>query len=392
MTDPRISPSGDGAGRPYRLRLPGPTEVPARVLSAAAKPIVAHRGPRFLPVFERILERLKPVFGRGSRPFVFASTGIGGMESAVVNLVGPGDDVIVMTNGSWGGVFKRLCLGLGARVEEIQSKPGHALDLAALERKLAEKSYRAVFAVHSESSTGALADLAALGSLCARTEAVLAVDSVSGAGGVPIDQEACGVDVVVTASQKCLMTPPGLAMASVSDKAWAVIERDDRGPRGYFDYRKFRPMAEIGEPTYTAPVAMLHALDEALSMIQEEGLENVFARHARCSAALFAGAEALGFSRFPAATPTPTCAVLLTPEGIDALVFMKLMRERYNTEYAGTRYDDLKHRMVRIGTMGTIGPAEILTDLHLMARALADLGRPTDPAPALAAASAVLAA
>jgi len=385
MTEPLPLP-----GLPYRLRLPGPTVVPDRVLRAMGKPIVAHRGPQFLPLYQEVMSRLQTIFGRapdGIPPFIFASTGIGGMESAVVNVVAPGERVLVCTNGQWGPVFRRLIEAVGGVVDEVQCPYGGAIDLEAVESALKQTRYTAVFAIHSESSTGALADLQQLGGIVAETEAILVVDTVSGLAGAEMQADAWGVDIAVTGCQKALMTPPGLAIASVSDKAWGVIDKPDRGPRSYFDYRKFRPNAEKGEPTYTGPVAMIHALHEALQMIEEEGLDNALARHLRLSAALRAGFSALGFSVFPSTTPTPTCQVLYTPEGIDAPEFIGLMSSRYNTDYATTRLEQHKSRMVRIGTMGCVSEADILTDIHLTARAISDLGGRSDVAAALAAAS-----
>jgi aspartate aminotransferase-like enzyme len=390
MTDPK-SPAG--VALPYRLRLPGPTAVPERVLKAASRPMLAHRGPEFLARFQAIQQRLQPLLGRsGVPPFLFASTGIGAMESAVVNLAGPGSRVLITTNGQWGPVFRRLAEAIGAEVDEVVSDRGAPVDLDGVRAALKEKRYDAVFTVHSESSTGALTDLQALGAIVAETEAVLACDSVSGLGGAAMRADEWGVDVVVSASQKALMCPPGLGIASISEKAWALIERDDRGPRSYFDYRRFRPMAEKGEPTYTAPVAMLNALDEALTMIGEEGAEAALARHGRLNAALTAGLTALGFSRFPSAAASPTLVVMRTPEGVSAPALIARLSDGYNAVIAGTRFEDLKERLVRIGTMGYVTDGDILTDIHQIARALSDLGRNADEAGAMAAASRELSA
>jgi len=386
----RFPISGDSV--PYRLRLPGPTAVPERVLRALSRPVIAHRGPEFLARFRDIQDRLKPILGRaGAAPFLFASTGIGAMESAVVNVAGPGLRVLIANNGQWGPVFKRLALAVGAEVDEVISPLGQPIDLEGIERALKAKEYAAVLAVHSESSTGVLTDLKALGAIVAQTPALLAVDSVSGLGGAEMRQDEWGIDVVVSASQKALMGPPGLGLASISDKAWAAIQRDDRGPRSYFDFRRFRPNTEKGEPTYTAPVAMLTGLHEALIMIGEEGLEATLSRHRRLSSALSAGAVALGFKIFPKATPSPTLVVVTTPDGIDAPALIDRLAAGYNTIVAGTHFEDLRHRMVRIGTMGAVGDGDVLTDLHHLACALRDLdGRP-DEASALAAAAEVLA-
>lgn len=386
----RLPVSGDAV--PYRLRLPGPTAVPERVLRALARPMIAHRGPEFLERFRDIQARLKPILGRaGAEPHLFAATGIGAMESVVVNVAGPGKRVLIATNGQWGPVFRRLAEAVGAEVDEVVTAPGEAVDLEGVERALKAREYAAVFGVHSESSTGVLTDLKALGAIVARTPALFAVDSVSGLAGAEMRQDDWQVDVVVSASQKALMCPPGLALASVSDKAWDAIQRDDRGPRSYFDYRRFRPNSEKGEPTYTAPVTMMTALHEALTMIGEEGLDVTLARHRRLSSALTAGAVAMGFTLFPKAPASPTLVVLETPDGIDATALIDRLADGYNTIIAGTRFENLKHRMIRIGTMGAVSEGDVLTDLHHLASATRDLGGRADEAAGLAAAAEVLA-
>lgn len=386
----RFPVSGDAV--PYRLRLPGPTAVPERVLRAIAQPVIAHRGPEFLARFRDIQDQLKPILGRaGAAPYLFAATGIGAMESAVVNVAGPGRRVLIANNGQWGPVFRRLAEAIGAEIDDVTTPPGSPVDLEGVEQALKAREYAAVLAVHSESSTGALTDLKALGAIVAQTPALLAVDSVSGLGGAEMRQDEWGIDVVVSASQKALMCPPGLALASISDKAWEAIQHQDHGPRSYFDYRRMRPNAEKGEPTYTAPVSMLNALHEALTMIGEEGLEGALARHHRLSRALTAGAVAMGFELFPSGTPSPTLVVVLAPAGIDAEALIDRLASGYNTIVAGTRFEDLKHRMVRIGTMGAVGDGDILTDLHHLASAMRDLGGRPDEAAGLAAAAEVLA-
>ncbi|WP_193185500.1 pyridoxal-phosphate-dependent aminotransferase family protein [Nisaea sediminum] len=384
-----MSASSSEATLPYRLRLPGPTAVPERVLQAAARPMIAHRGPEFLARFKSILDRLQPILGRsGIPPFVFASTGIGAMESAVVNVAGPGKRVLITTNGQWGPVFRRLAEGIGAEVDEVVSPLGAPVDLDGVRKALSEKDYAAVLTVHSESSTGALNDLKALGAIVGETDALLCCDSVSGLAGAEMRADAWGVDVVVSASQKCLMCPPGLGIASVSEKAWEVISRDDRGPRGYFDYRKFRPNSEKGEPTYTAPIAMLNALDESLTMIGETGLEETLARHKRLNRMLTAGLQALGFSLFPEGAPSPTLVVMRTPGGVSAPKLIACLQDHYNCAIAGTRFEELKESLVRIGTMGWVDETDIRTDLEQIAGALVDLDSAADIGTALSAAEA----
>ena len=204
----------------YRLRLPGPTEVPARVLQATARPVLNHRGPEFARMLGQTADMLRPVMGTRNEIMVFASSGTGVMEAAVANAVMPGGQVLILTNGQWGGRFKSIAtaLGLGDGVEEMEVEWGDAVSGDAVRERLAAGGYAAVIAIHNESSTGAVSDLEAIGAAVAETDAILIVDSVSGLGGIEMRQDEWGVDILVSASQKALMCPPGLGIASVSDK------------------------------------------------------------------------------------------------------------------------------------------------------------------------------
>jgi aspartate aminotransferase-like enzyme len=387
----RFPASGDTVA--YRLRLPGPTAIPARVTQAMGRPVIAHRGSEFIALFSAVQERLMRILGRtGARPFIFSSSGIGAMEAAVVNTIGRGSRALICSNGQWGPVFRRLIEQVGGIAEEVTTPWGAPVDLDEVERRLKRGGYAAVFGVHSESSTGSLTDLKALGRIVARTDALLVVDSVSALAGAEMRQDEWGVDVVVSASQKCLMCPPGLGIASVSDKAWKVVAEEGPGPRSYFDFRRFRPLADKGEPTYTAAVSMFYALDEALTMIDEEGLDNALARHTRVNNALRAGAEAMGFRNFPSGLQSPTLVVLRTPAGVDATKLIARLSDGYNMVIAGTRSEEMKAELIRIGTMGAVSDGDVLTDLHQIASAIGDLGGSVDAAAGFKAASAVLAA
>ena len=211
---------------PYRLRLPGPTTVPARVRTALAQQVVNHRGPEFETVVREIETGLQPIMGTANNVLLFAASGTGMMEASLANVMAPGDKALFICNGQFADRFAAIAEGLGLQADKVDVPWGEAVDIAVLQERLAATDYRAVIAIHNESSTGAVADLAAIGAAVRNTEAVLIVDSVSGLGGIEMQQDRWGVDVLVSASQKALMCPPGLGLVSVSEKAWWVIDSD----------------------------------------------------------------------------------------------------------------------------------------------------------------------
>lgn len=284
--------------QPYRLRLPGPTTVPERVRLALAQPVVNHRGPEFGAVVKEIESRLQPIMGTKNPVLLFAASGTGMMEASLANTMAPGDKALFICNGQFADRFADIAEGLGLEADRLEVPWGDAVDPLVLKARLAEADYRAVIAIHNESSTGAVADLEAIGAIVRDTPALLIVDSVSGLGGIEMQQDRWGIDVLVSASQKALMCPPGLALASVSEKAWRVIDGDTRRARFYWDFRKARDNAVEGQTAFTPAVSLAHGLQEALRMIDEEGIPNALARHERLAAALQAGAAALGLPVF----------------------------------------------------------------------------------------------
>ncbi len=374
----------------YRLRLPGPTEVPERVRQATARPVVNHRGPEFRETLARTEALLQPLFGTTNRILFFASSGTGVMEAALVNIAGPGVPILVVQHGQFGERFAAIGQAAGATVDVLETPWGEAIDITAVEARLREKEYRAVVVIHNESSTGVVADLAALGALTRERPTLLVADSVSGLGGIELRQDEWGVDIVVSASQKALMCPPGLALASVSAKAWAVLQANDRMPGFYWDFRRALASAEKGETAFTPPVGLITGLQEALEMIHAEGLPQVLARHRRLSAALYAGGAAIGLVPFGSdAHRSSTVAVFRVPEALDGGAIVRALYQRHRTVIAGAR-NRLSGRVIRIGTMGSFDAGTILTDLACLEDVLPRLGLPVAPGTALAAASASL--
>lgn len=358
----------------YRLRLPGPIAVPERVRLATARPILNHRGPEFRAIWARTIEKLQPIMGTKQPVHVFACSGTGVMEAALLNIATPGDKLLIVSNGQWGERFTTIAKVMGAVVDAIEIPWGETVDPAVLERRLKADRYRALIVIHNESSTGVLGDLATAGKLTRGTDTLLVTDSVSGIAGMDFQMDAWGVDIVVTGSQKALMCPPGMGILAASEKAWAVIRKDNGLPRFYLDLRKTRDSYDKGESTFTPPVSLVQGLDAALDMIHEEGLANVLARHARLSRGMKAGAQAMGLANFTKAREqSNTVACFHVPESIDGTKLIRRLYEKHRTVIAGAR-NRLQGKLIRIGTMGAITEADILTDLMHIEDVLMEMG------------------
>jgi aspartate aminotransferase-like enzyme len=228
--------------------------------------------------------------------------------------------------------------------------------------------------VHNESSTGVTEDLAAIASALRERPTLLLVDSVSGLAGTEMKMDAWGADIVVCASQKCLMCPPGLGFAAVSAKAWQVVKREATVPRFFHDFRRASAALEKGETAFTPPVSLVYGLREALRMIAEEGLDNVIARHRRLSSALRDGCRALGLELFNRPeVASSTVVALKVPQGLEGAAIVAHLRDRYRTVIAGSRSERLRNKVIRIGTMGAVSEEDIRIDLAHLQATLRDL-------------------
>ena len=354
----------------YRLRLPGPTAIPERVRQAIARPVLNHRGPEFTAILRHAEDMLQPLMGTRNRVFFFASSGTGMMEAALVNVLAPGERILIAVNGAWGERFADIARALGAEVDTIDFTWGFAPDPGEIQRRLERATYRAVVVVHNESSTGVAADLEAIGEVVKESDALLVVDSVSGLGGMEMRQDEWGVDILIAASQKCLMCPPGLGLITMSPKAWDIVQRPKGLPRFYWDFRKYRSGAEKMETPFTPPVSMIVGLREALLMIHEEGVPDVIARHRRLSTFLQTGCAALGLPPFATATELSSTVVCVrVPSGLSGKEIVRSLYHRHNTVIAGSR-NKLEDKVIRFGTMGQLTPGDIATDLHYLEETL----------------------
>ena len=280
------------------LLTPGPTPVPPEVLAATAAPMIHHRGPDFKALLARTVGRLRQVCRTENDVLLFTASGTGGFESAVANLVSPGDSVLVLTHGEFGERWAAMAEVYGADVRRLAYEWGEVPRADDLARALAENPAGLVLLVHSETSTGVVSDVEGLAAAARDAGALVVVDAVSSLGAVPLETDAWGLDVVVSGSQKALMAPPGLALATVSEAAWDRCERTT-SPRFYYDWRRYRKSVEVGTP-FTPAVATVAGLDVALALILDEGLESAFARELQ-RRAIRAGARA--YSASPKSPP-----------------------------------------------------------------------------------------
>ena len=374
----------------YRLRMPGPAAVPEQVRAACALPVISHRGAEFRAILGEVTQSLRDILGTRHDVFLLGTSGTGGMEAALVNVLSTGDTILVVENGQFGERFSSIATQLPVTLDRLQIPWGKPPDPEAIAARVKAKHYRAVVVIHNESATGVVGDLAAVGAVLRNTEILLVVDSVSGVGGVEMRMDDWSVDVLVTASQKSLMCPPGLAVVAVSPKAMRVVEAAHGIPRFFFDFRRAKASLDKNETPFTPPVSLILGLREALTMIEEEGLAAVLRRHAHLSAALRAGFEALGLPMLPTGHFSSTVTVGVVPEGLDGSTIVRHMYANYQTVIASQR-TKLDNRVIRIGTMGFVGPEDILADLHYLECTLRDLGHAPTAGAGVEAAAATLA-
>lgn len=358
------------------LLTPGPTPVPPEVLSALGEPVVHHRAPRFTEILTEVIAGMKYVYQSKNDVIVFASSGTGAMESAVVNVVGPGDHVVVASCGNFGERWLKLTRAWGAEVTALEYEWGTKVVPADIADALArDPSVKAVYVQFSETSTGVVNDIQAIGDIVAATDAILVVDAISGLGASDLKTDAWHVDVCVSGSQKALMVPPGLAYVAVSEKAWKVVEAC-RTPRFYFDWVAARKKMSGGaaQTPYTPAVNLMVAQNRAIELIREEGLEAVFERHRMLGKACKAGVRALGLELFGPDDPEANSVTAVkVPAGVDGTKIGKLARDKYGVWLAGGQ-GKLKGQIFRFGHCGYFGAFDIITGLAACEMVLAELG------------------
>ncbi len=356
-----------------QLRIPGPTPLPERVVRSMNRPMIDHRGPEFAAILAEITAGAKRVFKTKNDLLLLTSSGTGGLESAVANLVSPGDEVVAALCGNFGERFAALAAAYGASVVRLEFEWGQPVDPDDLKVVLQRHpKAQVVLLTHNETSTGLTNPLRELAQTARSAERVVVVDGVSSISSIDIETDSWGVDVAVSGSQKGWMAPPGIALVSVSERAWAQ-QAKARSPRFYFDWKEAKNWAEKGMTPFTPAVPVAFALQEGLRMLQEEGLNKVYERHQRLARATQAGLQALGFQLFAQdgyRSNTVTSAV--PPPGLDVAALRSLLDTKYGVVIAGGQ-GKMTGKMVRIGHLGAVAEGDVVQVIWAMEQALEEL-------------------
>jgi aspartate aminotransferase-like enzyme len=369
------------------LRIPGPTSLPDAVREAGARQMVNHRGPEFAALQNGIIAGLKKYYRTENDILIVTAAGTGGLEAAIVSFLSPADKVLAVTIGAFGDRFAKIATAYGAEVTRLAFEWGTAAEPAKLREALqAGGPWKAVLMTHNETSTAVTNPIAELAAIVTEIapDALIIVDAISGLAAVPFETDAWKLDVVVTGSQKAWMVGPGLSFVSVSPRAWEAAAVA-KMPKFYFDLLAHKTSAESGQTPWTPGVGVMFQLEVALAMMDQEGIEAIWKRHAAVGAAVRAGLTALGFKLLadPAhASNTVTGAWI--PEDLDWKAFNGKLRQ-LGLIVAGGQ-GNLKGKIFRIGHLGHVTVPNILNAMAVLEEALIELGRPVKPGAAVEAA------
>ena len=362
------------ADKKIHLRIPGPTPVPDEVLDAMTAQMINHRGPAFKDILERVTVRLKEFFQTENDLYVMTSSGTGAMEASVVNTLSPGDRVLALTIGSFGQRYVQIAEAFGADVVKLEAPYGKAINPDDVDKHLSEDpAIKAVLITHNETSTGVTNPLRSIAAITRSHDRLLLVDAISSIGSIDLPVDAWECDVVSTASQKGWMSPPGLSMISVSQRAWEAWKTSTM-PRFHWDFGQLQSYLERGQTPWTPAVSTFYALDVGLEAIAQEGLANVFERHASVARRARDGARALGLSLLAEEEfASNTVTAINAPEGIDLAQLLKICREEYGVVLAGGP-GPLAGKVFRIGHLGHVTENDIDVVIDTLREVLRRLG------------------
>jgi alanine-glyoxylate transaminase/serine-glyoxylate transaminase/serine-pyruvate transaminase len=355
------------AGRHF-LQIPGPTNVPERVLRAMARPTIDHRGPEFARLTREVLEGCRSIFRTSGPVMIFPSSGTGSWEAAIVNTLSPGDKILMYETGQFATLWRNMAQKFGLQVDFVPGDWRHGADPAEIEARLAADSrheIKAVMVLHNETSTGVASRIPEIRQAMnrARHPALLEVDAVSSLGAMDYRHDEWGVDVTITGSQKGLMLPPGLGFNAISEKALAA-SKTSRSLRSYWDWSEMLRFNRDGYFPYTPSTNLLYGLHEAIAMLHEEGLEKVFTRHQRHAAATRAAVEAweLEIVALDPREYSSSLTAVMLPQGCNADQFLGVTLEKYDLSL-GIGLGKLKGRVFRIGHLGDFNDLMLLGTL-----------------------------
>lgn len=356
------------------LRIPGPTPVPQEVAEAGAAEMINHRGPEFAAMIARTTAGAKQVFQTSGDVVTLTTSGTGGMEAAVVNHVGPGDRVLVVTIGVFGKRFLQLVQTYGGEPVELAFEFGTAADPQRIDEALkADGSIKAVLVTHNETSTGVTNPLKEIAEVVRRHDRLLIVDCISSLSSIEVNMDGWGLDVVVSGSQKGWMVAPGLAFVGVSQRAWEAAERC-KTPRFYFDLKRHKDSLESGQTPWTPAVSLFFQLDRALQMMLAEGLPAIYERHHHLAEQTRQGVTAMGLELFAQeGYRSDTVTAVKVPAGVEGTAIPRTAREQFNTVFAGGQ-GNLRGQIFRFGHLGYVTEQDVRDGLQALEQTLGALG------------------
>lgn len=375
-------------GKNY-LMTPGPTPVPEDIRSEMAKPIIHHRTKEYQAIFKAVTEGLKKIFKTSNDLFTFTSSGTGAMEGAIVNVLSPGDRIIVVRGGKFGERFGEIALAYGVEPVNIDVEWGTA-PAPEIIKKTLEKNpgVKGVYTTLCETSTATVYDIKAIGEIVRKTDALFVVDTISGLGADDFENDAWGVDIAVGGSQKGLMIPPGLAFSSVSAKAWKAAE-SSKLPKFYYSFKKYKKSYEDTDTPFTSAITLVIGLKKAVEQINNKGIDAVIAEHRAQAQAFREACKAIGLSIY-SKSPSNAVTGVNAPPGLNADEVIKILKTEYGVTFAGGQ-ESLKGRIFRVAHMGGIDREHTVESIRALEAALTKLGYKFRTGSGLAAAEKILA-
>ncbi len=355
-----------------KLMIPGPVELSDRVLEAMAQPIIGHRTPDFTAYLEYCWDGLKEVYKTKNDVVLITGSGTSGMDAAIASTISEGDECVCIGGGKFAERFAGIIESYGGKAKKVEVKWGEAVDPDAVEAAVEESEAKAITLTHNETSTGVIHDAEAIGRIAMKHDILFIMDAVTSLGGDYVETDKWGVDLCISGSQKCLAAPPGLAMVSVSPRAWEVIENNDT-KNYYLDLASYGKSLRKKTTPFTPSVTLIYGLKAALEELKEEGLENTINHHRRMAVACRAAVKAMNLSLLPPEeVASNTVTAILAPEGVDADAIRKGVKEN-GYAFAGGQ-EHLKGKIFRIGHMGNIGEGDLLSALGVLEKVLGQLG------------------
>jgi len=342
-----------------KLLIPGPVEVSSEVMLNLAKPLIGHRTPQFEEILVECWDMLKEVFRTKNDTLIITGSGTAAMDAAVASCVGEGDEIVCITGGKFGERFLEIARGYGAKVREIKVEWGEAADPERVEETVAESNAKVITLTHNETSTGVLHDAEKIGKIAREYDMIFIVDGISSVAGNDVRTDEWGIDICITGSQKCIAAPPGLAMLSVSERAWEVIEENDT-KNYYLNLKFYHKSLKKRTTPFTPSVSLVFALHKALKDVLSEGLENRIKRHKKLAKATREAIKAMNLELFPREDiSSNTVTAIKIPEGLtDADIRGRMLKE-HGILLAGGQAK-LKGKIFRIGHMGNVTYSQLL--------------------------------